>query len=105
MKFIQTLTGDFINIDFVKKIYHESLNINGKVRLYSYLEDSNGKCHDFLDCPDSITDSFGNTCSFETEDIMHLHFCAITVINEHDQTLPNSELDEKTWKLFCERKA
>ena len=99
MKFIETYTGDFVNLDNVVRIGHESDNLS----VYSYLYDIQGNKIDFLETPNHIADINGKDHKFESDEIVTLHRIVVEYITSRKDTFIELEdYDQHAWEEFMD---
>lgn len=101
MKFLQTINGNFINVDEILKIEHVLCQISKRDRYYSYLTLKDGSREDFLDVPDEFGTEDGKYRLFSEDFIILWHQIVLEdILNSHHGLILIDDVMEDTWPIL-----
>lgn len=101
MKFLQTLTGRFINVEMIAAVDHELSEYRKLESYYSYLCLKDGTTHDFLEVPDQFELDDGRMRLFSVDFIMLWHQLALEyILSSSDKVIRIEDVMDRTWEVL-----
>ena len=98
MKFVETMCGNWINVDEISYFIHRPEG--KKERYYSYVVLKSGKEFDLLDFPDKYGTKEKEDIEFSCMEAIKFHMYAIHLLDGDYCTYRNDKLNDDVWTLF-----